>query len=393
MHNLKFIKTGSISFVFLILFIGSQAQDSKYIDFLMHRISEQQVQYDSFFLPGIFPSYVSNKQKFSNKKGDNNMFYNGLITVLLNDLRSELDENNQRILDSINLRNAPLLKRFANKSGRPTYNYWRTDSTFVFPYTWWVPVLRGFVTLPDDMDDTVYGLMSLNAPDSTARKAHELMQSFVNSDQKKVKGWPKKYNSIPAYSVWFGKKFPVLFDVTVLSNVLFFVQKNNLPWTKADSASLALIVKVLKNGDHMTKPIFSSPNYGTSILILYHLSTLMSVKPIPELENIKQELMMDAALAYQNTNNVLEKIVLGITFLRWGYLPPEIELPSINQWTTQIEENDMVSFVANIFSYFPKILMKELVKREWGIFYPYCPAYNNALVLEYLLLRQQWLKS
>ena len=41
-----------------------------------------------------------------------------------------------------------------------------------------------------------------------------------------------------AYSTWFGKKFPVVFDVSVLCNVLSFIQQNNLQWTKADSASL-----------------------------------------------------------------------------------------------------------------------------------------------------------
>lgn len=384
--------------LFFILFLiisasAIQASDTALINYLMRRIENQQIRSDSFFLPGIFPSYVSNRQKFTDKKGDNNMFYNGLISVALMDVRDQLTDKNQIILDSILNRNEPLFKRFENKTGRRTYNYWRTDSTFVFPYTWWVPILRGFVTLPDDMDDTVYGLMSLNAPDSTARRVHQLMQQYVNSETKKVKGWPNKYNSIPAYSTWFGKNFPVLFDITVLSNVLYFVQEYELPWTHADSSSLDLIVKVLKAKEHVTKPIFVSPNYGTTALILYHIATLMSVKPIPELEAIKEQLMIDAAREYRNTDNILEKIMLSSTFLKWGYLPPQLELPSLSSWQEQIEHNNMVSFIANIFSYFPKIIMKEFVKREWGIYYPYCPAYNNTLVLEYLLLRQKWLRD
>lgn len=369
------------------------AQDSALINYLMNRIEQEQIKSDSFFLPGGFPSYISNKPRFTQKKGDNNMFFNGLILCTIKDVKGELSLNNQKIFDSMVVRSTPFFKRFENKTGRSTYNYWRTDSVFVFPYTWWVPILRGYVTLPDDLDDTSYGLMSLSAPDSTAKKVHQLMQQYVNSDAKKVKGWPKKYNSIPAYSTWFGKNFPVLFDITVLSNVLYFVQSYNLPWTSADSASLQLIIKVIENGDHITEPIFVSPYYGTTTLILYHLATLMSVKEIPALENLKPILLEDAAREYLATDNLLEKIVLSSTFLKWGYLPPELEIPPINDLEKIIEHNDMPFFLANLFSYFPKIVMKEFVKRGWGIFYLYSPAYNNAILLEYLLLRNKWMKN
>lgn len=369
------------------------AQDSALINYLMNRIEQEQIKSDSFFLPGGFPSYISNKPRFTQKKGDNNMFFNGLILCTIKDVKEELSLNNQKIFDSMVVRSTPFFKRFENKTGRSTYNYWRTDSVFVFPYTWWVPILRGYVTLPDDLDDTSYGLMSLSAPDSTAKKVHQLMQQYVNSDAKKVKGWPKKYNSIPAYSTWFGKNFPVLFDITVLSNVLYFVQSYNLPWTPADSASLQLIIKVIENGDHVTHPIFVSPNYGSTTLILYHLATLMSVREIPALENMKPILLEDAAREYLATDNLLEKIVLSSTFLKWGYLPPELEIPPISDLEKIIENNNMPFFLANIFSYFPKIIMKDFVKRGWGLYYPYCPAYNNTLLLEYLLLRNKWMKN
>ncbi|MEO9209917.1 MAG: hypothetical protein ABI208_02410 [Ginsengibacter sp.] len=369
------------------------AQDTALINYLMNRIAQEQIKSDSFFLPGIFPSYISNKPRFTQKKGDNNMFFNGLILSTIKEEYNELSSNNQVIYDSMVARSIPFFKRFENRTGRSTYNYWRTDSVFVFPYTWWVPILRGFVTLPDDLDDTSYGLMSINAPDSIAKKVHDLMQNYVNSDTKKVKGWSKKYNSIPAYSTWFGKNFPVLFDITVLTNILYFVQSYNLPWTHADSASLQLIIKTIENRDHVTQPIFVSPNYGSTSLILYHLATLMNVKDIEELEKLKPTLLEDAAREYMASDNLLEKIVLSNTFLKWGYLPPELKIPPIKDLEKTIEHNNMPFFLANIFSYFPKIVMKEFVKRNWGIYYPYCPAYNNTLLLEYLLLRNKWLKN
>ncbi len=235
--------------------------------------------------------------------------------------------------------------------------------------------------------------MSVNATDSTARSVHELMQHYVNSDAKKVKGWPKKYNTIPAYSTWFGKWFPVSFDVTVLSNILYFVQSYNLPWTHADSASLQLIIKTIETRDYVMQPIFVSLYYGSTSLILYHLATLMSVKKIPELEKLKPALMKDAAREYIATDNLLEKIVLSNTFLKWGYLPPELKIPPIRELEKTIEQNKMPFFLANFFSFFPKIIMKEFVKRGQGIYYLYCPAYNNIILLEYLLLRNKWMKN
>jgi hypothetical protein len=391
------MKKSFISFLFLIgccISIHAPAQDTALINYLVNRISQEQIKSDSFFFPGIFPSYVSRKEKFTQSKGDNNMFYNGLILCTIKDIYGELPPKNQSIYNDMVSRSVPFLKKFENTSGRSTYNYWRTDSAFVFPFTWWVPLLSGLGlgNLPDDLDCTSYGLMSVNSPDSTATSVHELMQHYVNSDAKKVKGWPKKYNTIPAYSTWFGKNFPVSFDVTVLSNILYFVQSYNLPWTHADSASLQLIIKTIETRDYVTKPIFVSPYYGTTSLILYHLATLMNVKEIPELEKLKPGLMEEAARQYAATNNLLEKIMLSTTFLKWGYLPPELKIPTIRYLEKMIEQNKMPFFVANIFSYFPKLIMKEFVKRGWGIYYLYCPAYNNTVLLEYLLLRNKWMK-
>ncbi|MEO6233112.1 MAG: hypothetical protein ABJB11_06665 [Ferruginibacter sp.] len=388
------------SFIFLLFLIGcsisikASAQDTALINYLVNRISQEQVKSDSFFFPGIFPSYISKKQQFTQKKGDNNVFYNGLILCTIKDIYGELSPGNQSIYDTMVSRSIPFFKKFENKSGRSTYNYWRTDSAFVFPFTWWVPLLSGLGlgNLPDDLDCTAYGLMSLTATDSTAQSVHALMQHYVNSDAKKVKGWPKKYNTIPAYSTWFGKSFPVSFDVTVLSNILYFVQSYNLPWTHADSASLQLIIKTIETGDYVTQPIFVSPYYGSTSLILYHLATLMSVKEIPELEKLKPTLLEDAAREYMATDNLLEKIVLSNTFLKWGYLPPELKIPPIADLEKTIEQNKMPFFLANLFSYFPKIIMKEFVKRGWGLYYLYCPAYNNTVLLEYLLLRNKWMK-
>src|SRR6202008_510002 len=111
-----------------------------------------------------------------------------------------------------------------------------------------------------------------------------------------------------AYSTWFGKKMPVVFDVSVLCNVLSFVQLNNLPWTKADSASLELIVKTIQRGDIIKHAVFVSPYYGNTSIILYHLARLMSIKPISRLEQLKPGLISLAQERLHAAGDPLEKI-------------------------------------------------------------------------------------
>ncbi len=347
----------------------AHAQDSTLINYLVKRIAEQQVHQDPFFLPGIFPSYISNQATYKQQTKDNNIFYNGLILFTLKDIYPYLSSENRLMCDTIKERNLPLLQRFKNKNGRDTYNFWRTDSTFRFPYTKWISILRGPVTLPDDMDDTVLSLMARNAADSTVEKVHTLMRLYVNSDTNKVKSSNRKYRNIPAYSTWFGKSFPVVFDVVVLSNVLAFVQSYDLDWNEADSASLHMIVKIIKEKDHLKQPHYVSPYYGKTSIILYHLARLMSIKKIPELEALKPSLIADAMQSWIDTDNILEKIILSTSILKWGYVPPEIFLPGKADVKKIIEQNDMPFFIGNIPSYFPYVLKKEFVKkRHWGFF-------------------------
>jgi len=137
-----------------------------------------------------------------------------------------------------------------NKSGRNTYNFWRTDSSYTFPYTGWIHLIKSNTALPDDMDDTVFGMLALQADKKSAEQLHALMQFYINTNTANQKSIEPAYKKFHAYSTWFGKKFPVVFDVAVLCNILSFVQQNNLQWTHADSASLQLIVAVCNNGDY-----------------------------------------------------------------------------------------------------------------------------------------------
>jgi hypothetical protein len=381
-------KTSIIIFLFYFQAVPfvCKGQDSSIINFLIKRISIQQVRQDPYFFRGIYPSYISKRNNFSTKKKDNNIFFNSLIAYTLNDIKPFVSKQNSLLIDTLFNNARPLYARFKNKR-RDTYNFWRTDSTFDFPFPTVFNFFSKDVTLPDDMDCTALSLLALGADDSTAKVIHTLMQGFINSRSKKVRSVISLYDPLAAYSTWFGIKFPVVFDMSVLCNVLAFVQVYDLPWTKADSASLEVIVKTIQNDYHISKPVYASPVYPKTSLILYHIARLMKIKKITALEALKIKLVSDAAKELSYTDNLMEKIILSNSILKWGYTPPDLVLPAINEIEKSVEQNNFSFFVANLPSYFKDILKLIATKEHLGFYNYYCPAYNDALLLEYLILK------
>jgi len=306
-----------ISFIIFICVITNlNAQDSITLDYLLDKIETQQLKHNDFFIEGVFPSYINASRKFKTKKKDNTIFYNTLVVYTLKNNYSKFNHEQKIIVDSIIARSEKASKYFKNKT-RNTYNFWRTDTATKFHYSWWLPILNGNSALPDDMDDTVLGLLMNNENKDSAEEFHQFMQAYINS-KPPLKTTYKIYKNEPAYSTWFGKKFPVVFDVSVMCNVLSFVQENNLQWTKADSASLQYIIKTIQRDDIEKHPAFVSPYYANTSIILYHLARLMDIKPINELEKIKPKLIQIANERLHETDNMFEKIMLSLALIKWN---------------------------------------------------------------------------
>ncbi len=378
----KVFKCLALFFLLLLIVLETQAQDSITVDYLLDKIETHQLKRNSYFLDGIFPSYISAAKKFKTKQKDNTIFYNTLVAYILHEYYDEFPAEQKIICDSIIARSMRASTHFKNKS-RNTYNFWRTDTTFRFPYSWWLPIFKGKSSLPDDMDDTVLGLLMNDENKDSAEAMHRLMQSYINV-KPPLKTTYKIYEKDSAYSTWFGKKVPVVFDVSVLCNVLSFVQQHNLQWTKADSASIGHIIKTIERNDIEKHPAFVSPYYANTSIILYHLARLMSIKPINELEAIKPKLIEAAQQRLDATSNILEKIILSTALIKWNARPAELNIKSIP--INDIEKNDLPFFVGNIPSCFKRSLKGKFIDLRLLMYYHYCPAWNDCLLLEYLLL-------
>jgi hypothetical protein len=241
--------------------------------------------------------------------------------------------------------------------------------------------------LPDDADDTVMVLMASDTDDSTAADVHELMQMYANtSSGRKSKSSYKKYKNLPVYSTWFGKNWPIDIDVCVLSNVLTFVQKYHLPFSRQDSASIHVLSDVMAHRYYMTAPSYISPHYARTPVILYHLARVMQQGKIPGLDVYKQQLIADAQTEYRQTNNFLDKILLSSALYKLGTTPTDSSAYSDSGFRGSVEGNNFSFFIANVSAVLPNPLRMWMTGTKLGTFYYYCPAYNDAVLLENLLL-------
>lgn len=357
---------------------------------LLERVISLQPTDNAVFPKGSIPSYrryILNNQWL---KADVNGFFSALVVVTLNDIKPELTANQQKLATGIIDNCLPGFAKFANRKGRPTYNFWPTDTPQIFPNSGFLNLFDKSKQLPDDLDDTVLILLAQNASDSIARQVHSIMQNFTNRPEKQVTNTFDEYRDIPAYSTWFGVKMPVDFDLCVLTNVLYFVQKKDLHWSGADSASLELITRMIADRKHITDPEFVSGSYARLPNILYHVSRLMAVKPIPELEKLKPQLILDAQDALAGSTNFMDQVILGTALMRWGVMPPVKVIDNANSLQSMVESDDFSFFIATMGLILPSKWKKILHKPT--TFYYHSPAYNNVLLLENLAWRKRLMK-
>jgi len=374
---------------FSVSHFTSKANDTLLATQLLERIKLLQPASAGVFPKGVFPSYRTYALNKDRQKADINIFFTGLISFTLQNLQNYFTPYQKKIATDIIMSANESAIKFKNQKGRDTYNFWPTDTSQIFPNSGWMNWFDKQQALPDDLDDTVILLMALNVTDSTAKIVHGIMQNFTNSGDKQINNTFKNYRTIPAYSTWFGNKMPVDFDVSVLSNVLYFVQRYNLDWTNADSSSVALICKTIEEKKHLTDAAYISPHYHSSAIIMYHLSRLMQIKLIPSLEKYRISLINDTRQLLATSDNFMDQVLLQTSLMRWGIRPQSITINSDKPLQIIIEDESFSFFIANMASMLPDQFKKVAGSLGVGKFYYYCPAYNNLLLLENIILQQQ----
>ena len=382
-------KISGIFFFLCICVVCNKANDSL-IHHLMQRLDYLQLHHDPYFPQGLFPTYRQYSSKNNALKNDNNIFFTAIAGAALKKLKPYLEGPDQIICDSIIERIKKIAAKYKNTKGRNTYNFWPTDTIKIFPNSFlFMRFLPNDEGIADDLDDTVALLEVLNAPDSVISSVHEIMQDFSNQKSISSKTALKGYENFDSYSAWFGKKMIVEMDACILSNVLTMVQSHDLAWRKADSASVEYLVKMVKQKDYMKHPDVLAVYYKTTPIILYHLSRLMQIKRIDSLEEYKKQLIDDATQVYERSDNLMDKIILRTALLRWGISLPD-EMLIAENIVTAAEKNDFNFFILNLACTLPGYLAFPLFNSGLTRYYYYCPAYNDVLLLEYLILQKRF---
>ncbi len=370
----------------------SIANDSTYEKQLMQRIYSAQSTGRGYFVKGLFPSYREYYFNRGTFKKDDNIFFTALVVSTLKDLNPGLSNHSKILSESIVDNASPVYQKFQNRRGIPVYSFWMTRPKKYFPNTGWLSFFKTNA-LPDDLDCSSVVLQALNAPHKIVKEMHDYIQAYTNGKTKKVVSTFSSYKKLPAYSTWLGHKVPIDFDICALTNLQVLVHKYNLEYTTADSASLKLISESIRRKQYQTHPQIVSPYYFKASVILYHISRLMSSKFIPELEQYRAQLIADAKLNYMQQQNFLDKVILSTALLRWGVKLPADQLEKdINNYCTSPDE-EFVFFVANMAAMLPNPLMRVMIRSNIGRFDYHCPAYNDVLVLENLILRKNFIKE
>ena len=369
------------------LVINSQllANDSLLIPKLFQNLLNKQQLENGFFKEGSFKSFrqYADEPYF---KADNNIFFTALIAYNLKNLKPYLTHDEVIVADTIINRALKAFEYYKNKDGRWSYNFW--PKKVFFPNNFILSSLSEKLALPDDLDDTGIILSCLKLNDSAAITAHNQMQDFVNGEKNAINNTYKDYANIAAYSTWYGKKMPIDFDFGVHCNILSFVNQYNLKWTKADSATYKLLLNIIDDGYLNSQPKFISPYYATTPILIYHLARFMQTKKMVELESRKAYLIKIALQLLDQTDVFMEQIILQTSLIKFGY-DNSLSTLKEDELHKLLYLNEFSFYHGHLFAHLNKNIKRIASNLKATEFRWYCTAFNDALVLEYLILKHR----
>jgi hypothetical protein len=376
----------NILFVFLLFCaIRSFAQNKdSLIHALLLNIASMQVTQNGEFYAGMFPGFRQCAGAPHNYQPDNNIFYTAIGSFTLRNMLPYLASDDKKIAETIitNARKAYPLYR--NKHGYPYYAFWANGDP-ILPHSY-INKLKQVFNKGDDADDAVMILMTDSAIDKDIAALKKGMEDVSNlaTPGRKITSTYNRYKNIPAYSTYLGSRTAPDFDFAVQCNLLYFVLDKKLPFAKHDSATLRLITEMVCNREYMTSPVFLSPYYVRSSVLIYHIARLISAFHIPELEVYKQQIIQDAQQEFDKSPNVMEKILLSTSLMRLGAKPELPPFNSIDEFENS-NQKDFVFFQARAAFGFPVFLKTAMLHFSYMNYYFYSPAYYKILWLENLV--------
>jgi len=349
---------------------------------ILKLISNFQSNNPSDELHGSFPSF--RKYYFSSKlMQEDNVFFTSLVLLNIGQFRQKMYPEELLIFEKAKANAIIYFERFKNQKNQLTYNFWPRNPPQIFPNGGWLNFFNKKFALPDDIDDGAITLLAIGANDSLAKAMQSKFGDYRVGLTKPNQGFYKEFKDRPVYSTWLGNKMPKDVDLSVLTNVLLMHTIAKIPLNATDSASLDLIVDLIKSKKHLTDPTIVSQHYAHSATILYHVSRLMSYSDYPALLALKPLLLEQSLQLSKQAKFPLEKLLLNTSILRLGVQ----ENLSIDICEASLSANNYPYFVNNIACIlrnpFKRIVNASNIVR----FDCYSYAFNLSLLYENLMLR------
>lgn len=337
---------------------------------------------------GLLPSERINPN-WLYKRLDVNVFFTAITAFTLQQAKSLLPLEDQKLAGQIVKKSILSYEQFRNKDGLKTYNFYQTNPSNHFPNGYLFKHFTHF-QLPDDADDTALIYLTTAPTHDDLRWLKNKLAQHANLTDSTASRHPgpqiaphtfPDYRRLTAYSTWFGKNMPIELDACVLSNALYYLYQYNLPRDRHDVDSLSFLRSIVETDRYRTNPFRCAHNYARTSLIIYHLARFMAAFNPPELLPIREKLVVDARLELTKVTNRMDKILLATSLLRLGHNPPAFDLTAI-----ETDFKDFTFFIAGILSAYPQPWLYRYAHHPFWHIRWRCDAHNWALVLEYTLL-------
>lgn len=320
----------------------------------------------------------------SNYKEDYNLFFTALVLFNLERYKSYLSKQDQEYADTIRKNALPYFKLFLNKKNNTTYNFWQKDPPVIFPNGGWLNRYNQSKALPDDIDDCAIAMMALGGSINGVDSMKNYFVAYRNSEKKIAKSFYSKYSNRQVYSTWLGAKFPIDIDICVLSNVLVMNYQYGGRFNQTDSASLQLIIDLVKAEKYIRDPQYVSQHYENTSTILYHLARLMSYSNDVSLLALKPILVKQTYKALHTSKNGLEQLILKNALLQYGETGPDLVFTDRDS----LHNNNYPFFIANMSAVLNNPFKRMVAFSKIGRFEYYSEAYNLSLLIENSVLSQ-----
>jgi len=349
---------------------------------LLERIEQLQVKDNASALYGAFPS--SRKYYYSTKvQQEDNVFFTALILWNLGQFNAQMSSQELAYMEQFKSNAKIYIERFKNQNNQLTYNFWPRNPPQIFPNGGWLNKFNLQFALADDIDDGAITLLALGANDSLAKAMQSKFSAYSVGKIKPNRSFYKQFKDRPVYSTWLGTKMPMDVDLSVLTNVLLMHTISEIHLNATDSASLDLIIDLVKANKHLSDPKYVSQHYANSASIIYHIARLIYFSNYPSLLALKPILLEQALQLTKQAEFPLEQLLLNTTILRLG---GKMDLPlSVNE--VSLSDNNYPYFVANIASVLNNPFKRIVNRTNIVRFDYYSYAFNLSLLYENWMLR------